>query len=143
MKTPLLVSATLVGITLLGCGQDTPTPARQTSGDASATPLEVVNRRMSAYNEHDLPAFLDTYVNDVEIREYSGRSLGAGREHMRNLFEPMFEEGLVHVVVQHQIVKDSYVVNHETVTDADSTTEYVSIYEVRDGLIQSVGFVRD
>ena len=54
----------------------------------------------------------------------------------------MFAEGVVQVAIHHQITKDSYVVNHETVTDGDSTTEYVSIYEVEDGLIQSVGFVR-
>ena len=34
-------------------------------------------------------------------------------------------------------------VNHETVNEGDTATEYVSIYEVRGGLIQSVRFVRD
>lgn len=98
---------------------------------------------MSAYNRHDLPAFLELYADDVEILTYRGGSLGEGREHIRSIFEPMFAEGVVQVVVHHQVMKDSYVVNHETVTDGGGSTEYVSIYEVESGRIQSVGFVRD
>ena len=55
----------------------------------------------------------------------------------------MFKEKNVKVTIHHQISKDSYVINHETVTDGEKKTEYVSIYEVRGGLIRSVRFVRD
>ena len=98
---------------------------------------------MSTYNSHDLDAFLELYAEGVEVFTYPDRSLGGGVDHMRSIFAPMFEEGEVHVTIHHQIAKDSYVVNHETVSAGGSTTEYVSIYEVRDGLIQSVRFVRD
>ncbi len=98
---------------------------------------------MSAYNRHDLAGFLDLYADDVAISTYPDKSLGSGREHLGSIFEPMFAEGIVEVTVHHQIAKDSFVVNHETVTDGSGSTEYVSIYEVEDGLIQSVGFVRD
>ncbi len=105
--------------------------------------MEVVNDRMSAYNRHDVDAFLATYADGVEVFTYPETSLGRGKEHLRSIFEPMFEEGLVHVTVHHQIAKDSYVINHETVASGDTQTEYVSIYEVRGDLIQSVRFVRD
>jgi len=84
-----------------------------------------------------------TYSDGVKIFNYPDRLLGEGKQHIRSIFEPMFEEGVVQVTIHHQIRKDSYVVNHETVSNGDTTTEYVSIYEVRNGLIQSVGFVRD
>lgn len=98
---------------------------------------------MSAYNRHDLGAFMETYADEVELFTYPDRSLGQGKEHLRSIFEPMFEAGVVQVTVHHQIAKDGYVINHETVTEGDTQTEYVSIYEVRGDLIQSVRFVRD
>jgi len=111
--------------------------------EASQTPLQVVNERMSAYNDHDIEAFMQTYGESIEISTYSGKSLGKGKKHIQSIFAPMFQEGEVQVEIHHQIAKDGYVVNHETVSDRDKTTEYVSIYEVRDGLIQSVCFIRD
>lgn len=151
MKSLVLLAAVLVLNLTLDCGRETTSSqsgqgngsARQSEPDLDATPLEIVNRRMSAYNRHDLAGFLDLYADDVAISTYPDKSLGSGREHLGSIFEPMFAEGIVEVTVHHQIAKDSFVVNHETVTDGSGSTEYVSIYEVEDGLIQSVGFVRD
>ena len=144
MKSFFFLTTALTFVSVLGCGQDTPSShsAQQNESEAQL-PLDVVNQRMSAYNRHDLHAFLDVYSDGIEIFNYPDRSLGKGKEHIRSIFEPMFEEGVVQVAIHHQITKDSYVVNHETVTYGDTTTEYVSIYEVRDGLIRSVRFVRD
>lgn len=145
MKT-LLHGPVALALSLLlhACGDAPPAAASSGLGGAGpSTALEVVNQRMAAYNRHDLGAFLDTYSEGVEIFTYPDRSLGKGKDHMRSLFEPMFEEGRVQVTLHHQIAKDGYVVNHETVSDGDTATEYVSIYEVRDGKIQSVRFVRD
>ena len=144
MKSFFCLAAASAFVCLLGCGQDADAPRQDTTNAVSSrTPLETVNQRMSAYNRHDLRAFLDVYADGIEIFNYPDSSLGKGKQHLRSIFEPMFEEGAVQVEVHHQITKDSYVVNHETVTYGDTTTEYVSIYEVRDGLIQSVRFVRD
>ena len=64
-------------------------------------------------------------------------------DRLRSIFAPMLEDGETHVTSEPQIAEDSYVLNHEAVSTGGSTTEYVSIYEVEDGLIQSVSFVRD
>ncbi len=137
---------TLLTLLLGGCQSQ---PAELAAGEEPSaeerlrSPLEVVNLRMRAYNEHDLDAFLSTYSAEVEIFTYPDRSLGKGKERLEQLFEQPFREGAVHVEIHHQITKDSYVINHETVVWDDETTEYVSIYEVRKGLIRSVRFVRD
>jgi len=143
----LAVAAAVASLTLLlvGCQPGT---AELGGGEEPATgkirsPLEVVNLRMQAYNEHDLDTFLSTYAEAVEIYTYPDRSLGKGKKHIKSLFEDVFQEGSVHVDIHHQIAKDGYVINHETVVSGDKQTEYVSIYEVRKGLIRSVRFVRD
>lgn len=109
----------------------------------SESPLEIVNQRMSHYNAHDLESFLDTYSADVTIYTYPDKLLGKGIDHMKMLFEPMFESGDVRVEILSQLVSDSYVINEEIVTQSGEDTRYVSIYEVRNDKIQSVRFVRD
>lgn len=129
----------LAGCLLAGC-------QAQTNGadvPVDRSPLETVNLRMRAYNDHDLTALLGTYAENVEVFTYPDRSLGKGKAHLKGVIEDLFEDDALRVTVHHQIAKDGYVINHETVTSADGETEYVSIYEVRDGLIRSVRFVRD
>ena len=106
-------------------------------------PLETVNQRMEAYNNHDIDRFISTYADDVEIYIYPDIELAQGTNHLKSIFEPMFEAKIVSVEIHHQIAKDGYVINHETVSYNGDETEYVSIYEVRKGIITSVRFVRD
>ncbi len=145
MKNFCLYPTALLVALVVGCGQAPPSPIANSDNKAAAkqSPLEVVNARMDAYNSHDLERFLGNYAEEVTIFTYPDKSLGGGRDHLCSIFGPMFEKGETRVTIQHQIAKDSYVVNHESVNTEGTKTEYVSIYEVRKGLIQSVRFVRD
>ena len=136
-----IVISSLISLCVLGA-QPQPGPDRDTTM-STPTPLDIVNQRMSAYNRHDLSALLETYSDSIEVFTYPHRSLGKGKEHLRWVFEDMFEKAVTQVEVHHQFTIDSYVVNHETVNYGSKTTEYVSIYEVKNGLIQSVTFLRD
>lgn len=118
--------------------------AQQVSAaDKVLSPSAVVNKRMDAYNQHDLKAFLAMYSDTVKVYTYPDKQLAGGKEHLQSIFEPMFKEGNVAVKIHQQIEKDSYVINQETVIYADKKTDYVSIYKVVDGLITEVRFVRD
>jgi len=110
---------------------------------SSTEPLDVVNRRMRAYNAHEYDAFLATYSESVEFYSFPRVLLGKGREHTRWVFDEMFEKAVMHVEVHDQMAIDNFVVNQETVDYGDKIVPYVSIYEVEDGLIQSVTFVRN
>jgi hypothetical protein len=118
--------------------------AQQTSaGEPVLSPLEVVNKRMAAYNQHDIEALLALYSDTIQIYTYPDKQLASGKAHLQSIFEPMFTEGNVAVKIHQQIEKDSYVLNQETVIDSGKKTDYVSIYKVVDGLITEVRFVRD
>ena len=107
------------------------------------SPLEVVNARMAAHNQHDLEAFLSHYSENIQIYDYPDIPLGSrGKDHIKNIFSPLFESKSVKVTVHQQMVNGNYVVNRETVVREGKTTEYISIYEVGDGLIQSVRFIK-
>lgn len=112
--------------------------------DSDPSPLQIVNARMAAYNDHDIDGFLAVYSEDIQIYTYPNIALGTkGKAHLRGIFEPLFAEGQVSVEIHQQITQGNYVINHETVTYAGNDTKYVSIYEVRDGLVVSVQFVRE
>ncbi len=108
-----------------------------------ATPLTVVNKRTKALADHDFDIFMSTYAENVEIFVYPDKPLGKGKEHVRTLFAPMFKAGEVEIEVTHQLVSDSFVVCASTISFADKSETTVAVYEVRDGLIQSVRFLRD
>ena len=109
----------------------------------SATPVEVVNRRMQLYNSHDVEAMLSLYSPDATVFTYPDFPLGKGKEHLRKVFGEIFSDTGVRVRIERQISIDRYVINEELVSYAGKPTKYVSIYEVRDGLIASVRFVRN
>lgn len=113
------------------------------SAEITPSPLSVVNKRMDAYNKHDLTSFLATYSEDVQIYTYPDKLLNSGTGNLKAIFEPMFKEKKVKVIIHYQVEKDSYVTNHETVDYDGKKTQYVSVYKVVNGLITEVRFIRD
>jgi hypothetical protein len=107
------------------------------------TPLEVVNARMSAHNEHNLEKFMATYSETIQIYDFPDIPLGSrGKDHIRNIFAPLFKNQSVKTTIKSQMVNGKYVVNRESVVREGKITEYISIYEVENELIQSVRFIK-
>ncbi|HLT53160.1 MAG TPA: nuclear transport factor 2 family protein [Flavobacteriaceae bacterium] len=112
--------------------------------DNILTPLSVVNSRMDSYNRHDLDSFLKNYSEDIQVFTYPNITLGnKGKSHLRSIFEPMFKEAKVSVKIIHQINQGKFVINHEVVSYGGNKQKYVSIYEVENGLIKTVQFIRE
>lgn len=110
----------------------------------NTNPLSVVNSRMDSYNRHDLTSFLNNYAEDVQIFTYPNIPLGnKGKGHLKSIFEPMFKEAKVSVKIIHQIVQGRHIINHEIVSYNGNEQKYVSIYEVENGLIKTVQFIRE
>jgi hypothetical protein len=110
-----------------------------TAGEQAA--LDLVNRRIAAYNAHDIEAFLATYDEKVRIIVYPERVLGEGRERMRRIFAPQFAkgEGAIRVLGQH--VLDGRVVSDEDIAIGSRNDRNIAIYTVRDGLIAEVSLI--
>lgn len=111
--------------------------------NSKLTPLEIVNKRMHLYNSHDFPEFIKLYADDVEIYTYPNQLLATGTDNLASIFEPKFAAKSIKVEIVSQMNNGNYVINHEIVTDEGKETKYVSIYEVTNGLIKTVKFVRD
>lgn len=107
------------------------------------TALEIVNKRMDFYNQHNFMGFIKLYADDVKIYTYPEKLLGTGKENISSIFKPKFESKSIQVKIVSQMNNGKYVINHEIVTENGIETKYISIYEVKDALISSVRFVRD
>lgn len=111
--------------------------------NSNLTPLQIVNQRMAFFNEHNYDDFIKLYNKDVKVYTYPDRLMGTGADRLSSIFKSDFENKSVSVEILNQITNGSYVINHEIVTNDGKETMYVSIYEVKDGLITSVRFVRE
>lgn len=111
--------------------------------ELNTAPIEIVNKRMNFYNQHHFADFIKLYADDVEIYTYPDKLLGTGKENITSIFKPKFGAKSIQVEIVAQMSNGNHVINHEIVTEDGVETKYISIYEVKDGLIKSVRFVRD
>lgn len=106
---------------------------------------QVVQAQLDAYNRRDIDAFMATYAPDLKLYAHPDRLTASGQEQVREQYARLFANtpGL-HAEVANRIVQGSFVIDQEVVTGLPGGGEIraVAIYEVRDGLIQNVWFVR-
>lgn len=107
------------------------------------SPLEIVNMRMDFYNQYNFKEFINLYSDTVKIYTYPDKLLGTGKGNLTSIFQPKFASKSIHVSIIAQMNNGRYVINQEVVTENGIDTKYISIYEVENGLITSVKFVRD
>lgn len=111
----------------------------------TATPVDIVQRQLNAYNARDLDAFVATYHPDARFYVFPDTLLGEGHAGMREVYGRMFAETLnLHAHVPRRIAMGNYVIDEEVVTGQPdgATIHATAIYEVRDGLIARVWFIQ-
>ena len=101
--------------------------------------------QLEAYNRRDLEGFLATYSPDIRIYAHPDRLMSSGLEAMREHYGEAFAanpNGRARIASR--IVQGNYVIDHEHVTGlaAGNEVRVVAVYEVRDGKIQNVWFIR-
>ena len=110
-----------------------------------ATPLEVIQAQLAAYNAKDINTLLATYAADAEQFTLHGERLAKGHEEMRARFLTRFAEPNLHARLLSRTVMGHVVVDLELITrnfpEGVGTVEMLCIYEVAGGLIQKVSFV--
>jgi len=107
------------------------------------SPEMLVQRQVNAYNSRDIEAFLATYAEDVKIYNFPEQPIMDGRESMRANYKSMFANTPnLYCEIKNRIVLGNKIIDKELVTVNDRHIEAVAIYEVKDGLIQKVTFVR-
>jgi hypothetical protein len=110
----------------------------------SATPADIVQRQLNAYNARDLDSFIATYRPDVRIYGFPDKLELQGHGAMRREYEKLFSENpALHARVPRRIIAGNHVIDEEIVTGLPGgrTIRATAIYEVIDGLISRVWFI--
>lgn len=107
------------------------------------TPEQIVQRQVNAYNARNIDAFVDTYADDIEVFNFPEVSSMKGKEMLRSQFTQMFEQvPNLYCEIKNRIVLGNKVVDREHVRFGESYSDVIAIYEVNDGKITKVTFLR-
>lgn len=109
------------------------------------TPSEIVQRQLDAYDVGDIDAFLKTYTDDIEIYDHPATLVLRGHDAMRDAYSRLFASAPeLKTHISKRIEHGDFVVDHETVTGVPGggTKSVVAIYQVRDGRIARVWFIK-
>ena len=106
-------------------------------------PEIVVQKQVEAYNNKDIEAFLETYSDAVEIYNFPNTLSMKGKDEMREVYAEMFD-GIkeLHCEIKKRIIINNKVIDHEFVKFDANFSSVVAIYEVKEGKIIKVTFVR-
>lgn len=109
-----------------------------------ASPLQVVQSQLDAYNRKDVEGILATYAGAAEQFALHGERLACGHEQMRQRFLERFAEPDLEARLLSRVVVGNFVVDLELVTrnftEGLGTLEMLCIYEVSEGCVQRASF---
>ncbi|WP_109436939.1 amidohydrolase family protein [Aquimarina sp. AU119] len=107
------------------------------------SPEQVVQRQVNAYNARNIDAFMDTYADDIKIYNFPDEISMEGKEKMRERFKDMFEKvPNLYCNIKNRIVLGNKVIDREYVRFGEKYSSVIAIYEVTNGKISKVTFLR-
>ena len=108
-----------------------------------ATPEQIVDAQLAAYNRRDLEGFLAFYSDDAVLVKYPNQVTQTGKAEMRARYQRRFGNPDIRAEILKRITFGDFVIDHERVTAPPAKGELVAVavYEVRDGKIVRVTFL--
>lgn len=109
-------------------------------------PRDISHAQLVAYNARDLAAFMALFADEAWLEDLpTGQRRATGKPAITEIYRARFDDNPNLLCVVHATMDlGDYAVDHETVTGLADGSEIncIAIYEVRDGLICSVRFIR-
>ena len=105
-------------------------------------PVDLVQEQLEAYNARDLDRFAATYSETIRIfRMPAEEPAIAGKAQLADIYRKRFSSPNLHAEIVNRIVLGNKVIDHERVVGIrEAPVEAVAVYEVVDGLIETVWF---
>jgi hypothetical protein len=125
------------------CQGAQPGLAPTTASESAAA--RVVDASVDAYNRHDLDAYAALFAPSARVYLHPAEVITSGTTALRNRYREQWRENpRLRVQVASRMLQGNYVVDHQhSVGWADGQdVRVVAIYEVRNGRIQNLWFVR-
>ena len=109
----------------------------------SPNPEPIVQKQLEAYNTRDVEAFLATYSDTIKIYDFPNNIRTDGKKALQKGYADFFKSTVdLHCEIKNRIVINNKVIDEEEITANGKTFNAVAIYEIEDGKIAKVTFVR-
>lgn len=131
------IIAVLAGL-LFGC--------LYTAAQTIATPEQLAQQQLDAYNQRNIEAFLVPYSDSVEVYTFPNQLQYKGKATMRQQYAALFERlPALHCKLLSRMVMGNTVIDHELVTfdAAQPQVQAIAVYTIANGKIQQVHFIRN
>jgi hypothetical protein len=106
-----------------------------------------IDELVNAYNRGDARAFANLFTENAPVYEHPNRLTQRGREELFGYYQQVFSQYPANrTEVLHRIIVGNRVIDHERVSRGDgegNVFDVVTIYQIRNGLIERLDFVRD
>lgn len=109
------------------------------------TPREVVNRQLEVYNARDIDGYCALFADDATISDLvTGQMICNGIGEIREVYTKRFGDNpKLHCIVHQRLEGPTHAIDKETVYGLPTgELHLMAIYEVREGLIRSLRFIR-
>lgn len=111
----------------------------------AATPRDVVNRQLAVYNAHDIEGYCALFSKDATISDLvTGQMICNGIDEIRAVYTKRFADNPgLRCTVHQRMESPAFAIDKETVYGLPTgDLQIMAIYEVREGLIRSLRFIR-
>lgn len=107
------------------------------------SPESIVQRQVNAYNARNIDAFLDTYSEDVELYNFPNQLISNGKDQMKKRYEGFFAAtpNLYCEIVSRMVIGNK-IIDQEKVRVGSETLRAAAVYEIENGKIKKVTFLR-
>jgi len=102
----------------------------------------IVSEQVVAYNNGDYETFASFYTDDIEFYNYQNQLLFKGKEAFEKRFSARFADAKVHCEVKNKILLGNTVIYEEYITTSTRKYTVIGIYELENGKIKKLTFVR-
>lgn len=110
---------------------------------SDVSPEVIVQEQMDAYNARDIDRFMATYANGIKLYDFPNTLTTDGKDAARKLFESFFASTPdLHYIVKNRMIIGNKVIDEEYITANGNTFSAVAIYEIENGKIAKVTFIR-
>ena len=109
------------------------------------SPREIVDRQLAVYNAHDIDGYCALFAPDATISDLvTGQMICNGIDEIRSVYTKRFADHPALRAEVHQRMEGAdFAIDKETVFGLPlGPLHIMAIYEVRDGLIRSLRFIR-
>lgn len=109
----------------------------------TSNPEFIVNKQLEAYNQRNIDSFVETYSNNNKLYKFPEHLISEGHENLYNIYDSLFKKTPnLNAEIVNRIVLGNIVIDKEKVTKNDTTFYAIAIYEVENGKISKVTFIK-